>query len=152
MFRQCLTALILAVTLYVQTACADQSVMVATVAGRYEDVRENLVFAIEGRGLVVNNIAHVGDMLERTAPDIGIGKSKRIYGQSEVFEFCSATASRAMMEADPRNIVYCPYTIAVYTLPEQASKVFLAYRALPPGPGLDAANRLLREIVTDVQH
>ncbi|MBI3524038.1 MAG: DUF302 domain-containing protein [Betaproteobacteria bacterium] len=151
MFRQCLTVLVLAGTLYVPPVCADRSTVVSVVAGRYEDVRENLVFAIEGRGLVVNNISHVGDMLARTAKDIDSGKSKRIYGQSEVFEFCSAAASRAMMEADPRNIVYCPYTIAVYTLPEQTGKVFLAYRMLPSGPGLEAANKLLRGIVADAQ-
>ena len=131
-------------------AVAEEPIVVAAVVGRYDDIRENLVFAIEGRGLVINNVAHVGDMLARTAADIG--KSKRIYGQSEVFEFCSAAVSRDMMEVDPRYVVYCPYTIAVYTLPNQAEKVFLAYRMLPPGPGLDAVNNLLKEITADAQH
>lgn len=149
MLRQCLIISVLAGVLCAPPACAAEPIVVSAVVGRYEDIRENLVFAIEGRGLVINNIAHVGDMLARTAEDIG--KSKRIYGQSEVFEFCSATASRAMMEADPRNVVYCPYTVAVYTLPEQAGKVFLSYRTLPPGPGLDAASKLLREIMADAQ-
>lgn len=150
MFRQWLTLSVLAGLLFAPLACADEPIVVSAVVGRYEDIRENLVFAIEGRGLVINTIAHVGDMLARTAEDIG--KSMRIYGQSEVFEFCSAAVSRTMMEADPRNVVYCPYTVAVYTLPGQEDKVFLAYRTLPSGPGLDAVNNLLRGIVADAMH
>lgn len=147
MIRLWLIISVFAGVLCAPPAGADEPIAVSTIVGRYEDIRENLVFAIEGRGLVINNIAHVGDMLARTAVDLG--KSNRIYGQSEVFEFCSAAVSRTMMEADPRNVVYCPYTIAVYTLPEQTGKVFLAYRMPPPGPGLAAVNNLLREIMAD---
>lgn len=149
MLRLWLIVTALVGALCASTASADASIVVLTTAGRYDDVRENLVFAIEGRGLVINNVAHVGDMLARTAKDIG--KSTRIYDKAEVFEFCSAGVSNAMMEVDPRNIVYCPYTIAVYTLPGQPGRVFLAYRMLPAGPGLDAANTLVQEITAEAQ-
>ena len=150
MFRQWSILLVLAGAFCALPANAEESIVVSAVVGRYDDIRENLVFAIEGRGLVINNVAHVGDMLARTAADIG--KSKRIYGQAEVLEFCSAGISRTMMETDPHYIVYCPYTIAVYTLPDQPDKVFLSYRPLPPGPGLDGPNKLLKEIMADAQH
>jgi len=149
MLRLWLIVSALAGALCAPPASADGPIGVSAIVGRYDDIRENLVFAIEGRGLVINNVSHVGDMLARTAEDIG--RNTRVYEHAEVFEFCSAGVSHAMMEADPRNIVYCPYTIAVYTLPGQTDKVFLAYRKLPSGPGLDAANKLLREIMADAQ-
>jgi len=45
-----------------------------------------------------------------------------------VIEFCSATHSRATMEADPHTLAYCPYTIAVYVLAAEPKRVCAAYR------------------------
>ena len=73
--------------------------------GAYEDVRDAVAAAIEGKGLVIDGVAHVGDMLERTAKDVGA--TRRLYGKAEVFEFCSARISREMMEADPHHIAFC---------------------------------------------
>ena len=66
--------------------------------GSFDDVKQMLVLAIENRGLVVNHQSPVGEMLERTGKDIGA--SKRIYERAELVEFCSATLSRQVMEAD----------------------------------------------------
>jgi hypothetical protein len=70
------------------------------------------------RGLPVNFVPHVGDMLERTNPDLD--ETKHIYDQAEVIEFCSATASRATDKADPHNLIYCPHTISRLNAPEKA--------------------------------
>jgi uncharacterized protein (DUF302 family) len=118
-------------------------VTVRSVKGGFDDVKERVVMAIENRGLVLNYTAHVGDMLERTGKDIGRGR--QIYGKAEVLEFCSAVISRATMEADPRNIVFCPYTIAVYTLPGDFGKVFVSYRK-PAAPALGPSTKPLREV------
>ena len=129
------------------SAAADDGASVVAAKGKFADVRDDLVAAIEKRGLVVNYVAHVGDMLERTGRDLG--KAKRIYDKAEVVEFCSATASRAMMEADPRNLVFCPYTIAVYTLPEKPGVVYLAHRKYPQNAALKPVTDLLQGIIAD---
>ena len=129
------------------SAAADEGARVVAAKGKFSDVKEDVVAAIEQRGLVVNFVAHVGDMLERTGRDLG--KTKRIYEQADVIEFCSATASRAMMEADPRNLVYCPYTIAIYTLPGKAGVVYLAHRQYPKTAALLPVAALLDGIVAD---
>ena len=129
------------------SAAADEGAKIVTVNGTFADVKDDLVVAIEQRGLVINSTAHVGDMLERTGRDLG--KTKRIYDQAEVVEFCSATASRTMMEADPRNLVYCPYTIAIYTLPGKPGMVYLAHRKFPRAAALEPAADLLDAIVAD---
>ena len=124
---------------------AAEGIEVATASGKFDEVKESVTLAIEGRGLVINSVSKVGEMLDRTGTDLGA--PRKIYGNAEVFEFCSAKVSRQMMEAAPENLVYCPYTIAVYTLPGQSGKVFVAYRKPPPGPAFAPVEALLKEIV-----
>jgi uncharacterized protein (DUF302 family) len=94
--------------------------------GKFEDVRDMVVTTIEGRGLKINHANYIADMLERTGKDLGA--TKQVYVNGEQFEFCSATISRAMMEADPHAIVMCPYIISVYTVPNDGDTVYVAYR------------------------
>ncbi len=141
-----LIALLLGLLL-VLPAAADEGASVVAAKGSFADVKDDLVTAIEQRGLVINSTSHVGDMLERTGRDLG--KTKRIYDQAEVVEFCSATVSRAMMEADPHNLVYCPYTIAIYTLPGKPGVVYLAHRKYPRSAALKPVADLLDGIVAD---
>jgi uncharacterized protein (DUF302 family) len=120
--------------------------------GTYQDVRDNLQMAIEGKGLKITNTNHIADMLERTGKDIG--ETTVIYDAAEQFEFCSATISRHMMEADPHSIVMCPYSIVVYKVPNDAN-VYMAYRrpAVSKKPALKKAlgelEALLQGIIKD---
>jgi uncharacterized protein (DUF302 family) len=123
-------------------AAAPQA-QVRTVRGEFADIKARVVMALENRGLVLNYTARVGAMLERTGRDLG--RDRRIYDKAEVLEFCSAALSRETMEADPRNIVYCPYSIAVYTLPRAPGTVHLAYRTVA-APADDRSARALRAI------
>lgn len=127
--------------------------VVSKTTGTFEEVKENLTNALTNRGMVVNNVAHIGDMLARTGKDIG--KTNPVYVKAEAIEFCSATISRKTMEADPHNIAYCPYVIAVYVLPKEPKTVYLAYRK-PTGAGSKASRaslaeveKLLRELVKE---
>lgn len=133
--------------LFALSAAADDGARVVAAKGNFADVKDDLVAAIEKRGLVVNFVAHVGDMLERTGRDLG--KTKRVYDHADVIEFCSATVSRTMMEADPRNLVYCPYTIAVYTLPGKPGVVYLAHRKYPQAAALKPVADLVQGIIAD---
>jgi len=97
--------------------------------GNYQDVRDDLDYAITGKGIKVNGVSHIGDMLIRTGKDIG--RTQKIFDKAEAIQFCSATLSRDMMEADPLNIVYCPYIIYIYSLPGEKNMVYVGYRKLP---------------------
>lgn len=130
---------------------AAAGITVVFVEGEFDDVKERVVQAIENRGLVIGYTVRVNDMLERTGKDLG--REQQVYGKAEVIEFCSAQLSRDSMEADPRNIVFCPYAIAVYTLPREPDKVWISYRkpvAMGSGQSikaLRAVDKLLQEIV-----
>lgn len=124
-----------------------------TIEGKFEDVRMDIEMAIVDRGMVINNVSHIGNMLERTGEDLGA--NKQIYQKAEALEFCSATVSRRMMETDPHNIIFCPYIIAIYTLPAEKKKVYVAFRRpLPVGSAesqqsLLAVEQLLEDIIAD---
>jgi uncharacterized protein (DUF302 family) len=121
--------------------------------GSFEYVKQMLILAIENRGLVVNHQSPVGEMLERTGKDIGA--QKRLYERAELVEFCSATLSRQVMEADHRLLALCPFGIGIYVLPGETGTVHLVYRKAPEtgtgpaAPALQQVNRLLHEIVQE---
>lgn len=137
-----------------QTALAEGGHMaVFTKQGSFADIRESVEMAITGRGFVINNVSHIGEMLERTGKDLGGGK--QVYLKAEALEFCSATVSRKMMEVDPDNIVFCPYIIAIYVLPQKPDEVRVAYRktqmvGTPASKkALTEVNELLSEIIKE---
>ena len=96
---------------------------------RFEDVVDAVKLAIQDRGMYINNVMHMSDMLERTGKDLGMNEP--IYGQAESIEFCSALLSRKMTAEDPRRIVNCPFIVSVYTLPDHAGTTYVAHRVIP---------------------
>lgn len=100
-----------------------------TANANFDDVMQNLKDALSDKGLVINTVAHIGSMLERTGKDVG--DTKPIFQKAENVEFCSAALSRNMMLADPRTINYCPYIISVYSLPGEIKKTYVSYRKFP---------------------
>lgn len=134
-------------------ALRNEYMQLYTVDGEFEDVRQDIEMAITDRGMVINNVSHIGNMLARTGQDLGTGK--QIFKKAEALEFCSATVSRRMMETDPHNIIFCPYIIAIYTLPDEKDKVYVAFRRpLPVGgdesrQSLVAVQKLLEDIIAD---
>ncbi|MDP1537847.1 MAG: hypothetical protein Q8L95_11750 [Burkholderiales bacterium] len=118
------------------------------VEGKYENVRDDLINAINSRGLVIDQNSHVGKMLDRTGKDLGA--TKKIFGddQAQAFSFCSAVISRKTMEADPHNIVFCPYTILLYSTVAEPKKVYLSYRRPQSAGGSAASKAALKEVGT----
>ena len=113
------------------------------VEGKFENVVEDLKLAIQNQGLVIDHTSHINDMLVRTGKDLGT--TKQIFLNAEAFAFCSAAVSRQMMEADPHNIAYCPYVIAVYVLPKEPKRVYVTFRRPDPS-GNAGARQALRKV------
>ncbi len=143
-----LIALALACGLYAGTLCVvaaadDAHLKLYTTKGEFANVKDDLMLAITGRGLVVDHNSYIGAMLDRTGKDLGT--TKPVFGQAESLQFCSATVSRRMMEADPANIVFCPYIIVLYTLPNDPKTVYVGYRR-PQPVGSAASKASLKEV------
>jgi uncharacterized protein (DUF302 family) len=143
MLRNALAAVLLFAGLVHGALAAGDYMAVFTKTGSFDDVRDAVEMAITDRGMVVNNVSHVGEMLERTGKDLG--ETRHIFLKAEVLEFCSAVVSRKMMEVDPDNIVFCPYAISVYVVPEKPEEVRVAYRK-PHVVGSPASQKALKAV------
>jgi uncharacterized protein (DUF302 family) len=113
-------------------------------AAKFEDVRDDLKLAIEGRGLVIDFQSFVNRMLERTGKDVG--SARKLYTDAQAFVFCSAALSRKTMEADPANAAFCPYSIMVYALAGDRGVVRVAYRRPWRPDGSAASQAALKEV------
>ncbi|MCR4303222.1 MAG: DUF302 domain-containing protein [Gallionella sp.] len=150
MLRNSWVALMLFAGLVHGALAAGDHMVVFSKAGSFDDVRDAVDMAITDRGMVVNNVAHVAEMLERTGKDLG--DTKQIFLKAEALEFCSAVVSRKMMAADPDNIVFCPYVISVYVVPEKPNEVSVAYRK-PQAAGSPDSQKALKavdELLSDI--
>ena len=122
------------------------------VESPHEYVLDDIKSAITDRGIKINNISHIGNMLARTAE--AVGATKLIYANAEAIEFCSSTVSRKTMEADIHNIAFCPYIISVYSLPGETNTTYVSYRIPTPvgtpesRESLKAVRVLIEEIIT----
>lgn len=153
MYIKTLTVLLLLASYSSPLQAHDDYMAVSIVAGKFEDVRDDVEMAITDRGMIVNNVAHVGEMLERTGDSLG--ETRKIFLKAEVLEFCSAVISRRMMEANPDNIVFCPYVISIYVIPDKPEEVRVSYRrpqivgSIQSQAALEAVEKLLSDIVRD---
>lgn len=135
---------------------ADGLWMHHTVEEEFDTIKEYIEEGITNQGLVVAHRSDVGGMLERTGKDlvekvqkathsmmemassqIGVENpiqqpnvSTSAFSRSEVIEFCSAKLSRKMTDADPANVIFCPYSIALYTTTAQPELVHVSYLQL----------------------
>ena len=98
----------------------------------YDGDFDDATFAVEseiiGAGLVVDFVAHSGEMLARTGPDVG--SDVVLFDAADIFLFCSAVLSRQVMEVNPDNIAFCPYGIFVT---DRGGAVEIGYRNFPKG-------------------
>lgn len=125
-------------------AAAQDDVTTWKSSAPFSEVVANLEDEIVNRGYVVDYHGFIGDMLKRTAEDVG--SEKALYRDAEFFQFCSAVMSRRVMEADIANIAYCPYVIFAYETEAEPGTVTVGFRRLPAGNGRDEVNTLLEEI------
>lgn len=123
---------------------AAQDMVTYTSDMSFDDATFAIESAIVDAGLVVDHVSHVGEMLERTRGDVG--SDVVLFTNADVFSFCSAKVSRSVMEADPMNIVFCPYDIFVAELPDAPDSVTIGFRQFPEGP-MQEVQTLLTQIV-----
>jgi uncharacterized protein (DUF302 family) len=133
---------VLAVLFAAQPLMAED-VHVTKFDGSFGDAAFAVESAIVGKGLVIDHVSHVGDMLNRTGLDVG--SDEKLFDNADIFIFCSAVVSREVMEADPMNIAHCPYGVFVA---EREGEVMVGYRDYPGG-SMQPVEDLLADIVAE---
>ena len=127
----------------VAPALSDENSTIYPFEGSFEDATFLVESAIIDQGLVIDYVSHTGEMLNRTAADVG--GTQKLFDAADIFVFCSAKLSRKVMEADPGNIAFCPYGIFVA---DREGQVTIGYRNYPKGP-MQEVQALLDKIVKD---
>lgn len=142
-FLVCLALLAAPVLADGDDGVVDDGIMVTfTTEDDFDTIKENVVLAVQGRGLNVANELHASEMLNRTGPDLGYADN--IYIKAETIEFCSAVTSHKLAAANPANIALCPFAVSIYVLSASPSKVNVTYRR-PEG------NEASQEVVAEVE-
>lgn len=147
-FRRRLRATLIALLTLAGPATAGDAV-VHESNNSFEDVLDALKLGIEERGLHINNVMNMGEMLARTGKDLGADQV--IFTRAASVEFCSAVLSRQMTAEDPGRVINCPFIISVYTLPDRPGVTFVAHRAIPPAetaasPAMQAVAAMLQDL------
>lgn len=142
-WRRLAAACLAACAVSATPALAADGPQISQVERSYEDVRFDLENAIINRGLVIDHISNVGEMLARTAADVG--SETQVFVNAEALLFCSARLSRAAMEAAPENVAFCPYSVFLYETPDAPGKVSVGYRPLPE-QGSEASRAAIADV------
>lgn len=148
--------LFLTLGLCVTLSAHANSVISIVVEDKYEDIRGNLIDAIEQKAINISKIYHASDMLNRTQSEVFnieniYNKAKSsfdkmlnplaskpknnisispIYKKAEIIAFCSAKISHELVIANPLNISLCPFEIALYTLNSAPNQTHIVYTKL----------------------
>lgn len=126
----------------------DGSIVTTTVEGTFEDTASAVKDAIIGKGINIAHVLPASDMLHRTGKDFGYDKDP--YGNAEIYEFCSAAISQKLARIDPANIVLCPFTIGVYTLPDNPNEVHITYKIPTGKPGTEDAIKEIEALLSGI--
>ena len=126
---------------------AGDDVVTRQTQAEFGDVTQAVQDGIVNRGYTIDYHGFIGDMLKRTAGDVGA--TKELYKDAEFFTFCSAVVSRKVMEGDIGDIAYCPYVVFIYEDASMEGTVTVGFRSLPAGGERDQVNDLLTEIIEE---
>ncbi|MCT8988909.1 DUF302 domain-containing protein [Chelativorans sp. SCAU2101] len=147
MLRAAWPALAFGLLLSAASARAQDDVTLYQTEAPFEDVAFAVNDAIINLGYVIDHHGDIGEMLARTAEDVGA--DRKLYRDAEFFQFCSAVVSRRVMEQDVANIAYCPYIVFVYETEAEPGVVKVGFRRLPEGGGRDEVNEILDGIARE---
>lgn len=129
-----------------------------TVPAAFEDVFADLQDTVINRGLVIDFVGHVDDMLTRTsaaAQSITESGAKSPYLHAKYIQFCSSKLTHKAVSADPQNLAICPYIVYLYEARSKPGKVTIGYRPPVFGPSKRSGkikvevNDYLKSIIDD---
>lgn len=115
----------------------------------FSSVYDDVVWAIADQGLVIAHHSDVATMLNRTTNGLAnkasnmmnnmmafspfnsqVAPNTNIYRHGVVVEFCSASLSALTTTANPNNILFCPFSVAIFQLRNEPNQVHVSYLRL----------------------
>lgn len=153
--KLCLCPLLALALLFPFSSLADDAtriemgpMVVYSMQGSFDEAKDALNDSIANQGLVLSNELHASDMLNRTAPDLGI--TENVYIQASTFEFCSSLLSHTLVAKNPANMMVCPYAIGLYVLTKDPATIHMAYRNPQGTPGSKETTVKIRNLLETI--
>lgn len=125
------------------TVAMAQDVKTYTSNKPFDEVRFELGNAVVAKGFAVQSEGNIAKMLDRTAADVGAGKS--VFKNGEFVAFCSAKYTRMMVEADPMNLGNCPFLVFAYETVAKPGETVVGFRGLGTAK-TEASKKVFAEI------
>ena len=133
----------------VKNSIQNKSIRLFSTESSFSDAKEDLLAAIEERGLVISYTAHAKAMFERTKAVTG--EKTPVYDDAEIILFCKADLSYNLVAQNPHNLIFCPYAISIYVLHKEPTMVYLSYKEQDNSQAVTKPiNDLLKNIIMDV--
>ena len=125
---------------------------IKTVTGDFDEVFGDLQDAVINRGLVIDYVGDVGQMLERTADAAKGSDTKAPYLKARYLQFCSAVLTHEAVGADVHNLAMCPYVVFAYQTRAKPDEVSVGYRqvTLAPAAPSQAAQAKVHDLLQAV--
>ncbi len=142
----------MAVSLAVPLHDAEAGITSTKKKAAFEDVVQDLQDAIINKGLVIDYIGNVDDMLQRTGSAVG---GETPFLAAKYMHFCSAQLTHTAVQADPMNVAVCPYVVFAYEAKAEPGTVVVGYRDMPNGANdastaaIDEIEKLLDEVIAE---
>ena len=108
-----------------------------TVQAEFVDVFADLQDAVINKGLVIDYVGNVDNMLNRTSSTAGSVTSdgeKSPYLNAKYMQFCSSKLTHKAVSADPHNLAICPYIVYMFETRAKPGNITIGYRPPIFGP------------------
>ena len=108
-----------------------------TVQTEFSEVFADLQDAVINKGLVIDYVGNVDNMLNRTSSTAGSVTSdgdKSPYLNAKYMQFCSSKLTHKAVSADPHNLAICPYIVYLFETRAKPGYVTIGYRPPIFGP------------------
>lgn len=108
-----------------------------TIAAEFDVVFADLQDTIINKGLVIDYVGNVDNMLERTsgaAESVTTTGQKSPYLHAKYLQFCSSKLTHKAVSADPQNLAICPYIFFIYETRSNPGNITVGYRPPVFGP------------------
>ncbi|MFT5658872.1 MAG: hypothetical protein ACI9KN_002153 [Gammaproteobacteria bacterium] len=106
---------------------------IRSIEASFGDVFDELKNAVINKGLVIDYIGNVDQMLERTAlvnSEANAEQSKPVYLSAKYMQFCSSTLTHTSVRANPQNLSMCPFVVFIYETHANPGHIIIGYQ--PP--------------------
>ncbi len=117
--------LVLISSLFSYEKIEDSKTLTYKIDAKYDDVIFALLDEISTTGFILSYRANIGKNLKNTSKFF---KQSSVFKNANKIGFCKSSLTLEMMSENPRNIIFCPLSLAVYEINKKDDQVVIIYQ------------------------